>query len=103
MQELDLVLEEEFLDLLAVMVREMPSEELWQMPSTPSASSGASELGVHGSSVLAVCTTARLWIGAALEVLTWSLLSGQPTAHFALQEGHCRNLYGVLRHAQLLW
>ena len=53
-QELDMVLEEDFLDLLLMMVREMPNAELWQMPSNRSGSSGALE--ASGSSMLAVRT-----------------------------------------------
>ena len=54
LQELDLVLEEDFLDLLAMMVREMPNEELWQMPSSTSGTSTALEAGVAGASILTV-------------------------------------------------
>lgn len=55
------MLEEDFLDLLAMMLREMPSEELWQMPSTTrSGASDALEAGMAGASMLTVRAQAPL-------------------------------------------
>ncbi|KAK9809768.1 hypothetical protein WJX73_004442 [Symbiochloris irregularis] len=51
-QELDLVLEEDLLDLLALMLRDLPSEELWQRSSSHSDISGSQEAGTAGASML---------------------------------------------------
>lgn len=49
------MLEEDFLDLLGMMARDIPSEELWQMPSSHRASSSVSlEPGAAGSNMLMV-------------------------------------------------
>lgn len=48
------MLEEDLLDLLALMLRDLPSEELWQRSSSHSDISGSQEAGTAGASMLLV-------------------------------------------------
>ena len=74
-QEMDLVLEEDFLDLLVIMVREMPCEELWQISSTRSGASDAFEAGVAAATLLTVRAshTMREAVGKILMLLDCSV------------------------------
>ena len=70
------MLEEDFLDLLAQMLRDMPNEELWQTPfnhfdvSQEAGMAGASMLTVHAPSAIA-CFLHRL--GLLFVIWLWHL------------------------------